>query len=331
MTSSRQSGTNYGRRFRFMLAAIALGVGLYSAGWFYAAQMVVDEVQEAIAASNGDGRRASCEETQARGYPFRIGIFCRSVMFEDAAKGIAFRAGTLRSAAQIYQPWRVIGELDGPARVEAPGLNALTLDWSALRFSARLASQLPERLSLEVNDLAVQLDVQSEAELSLAQFDSAELHLRPVGNDVDIAVRFSAMMLDKSLVGTVPALSGLVDFMLEDGALPGKLDDGLQGDLRNRSGVIRSFMISAEDGAGLTVSGPIAIDEAGLIDAQLSISVREPMAMARLLGDLAPHARRQIELALSALSATSGSGLPLNIVKGQARLGFIPLGRIPPL
>lgn len=332
MTSSRQSRTNYGRRFRWMLVAIALGAGLYSAGWFYAAQRVTDEVKATIATLNGNGRRASCEEVETRGYPFRLGIFCRSVLFEDAARGVSFRAGPLRSAAQIYQPWRVIGELDGPARLEAPGLNALTLDWSALRGSARLASQLPERVSLEVSDLAIQLDEQGASARPLAQFDSAELHLRPAGNNFDIAVRFSELVLDSSLVSSMPPLSGLVDFSLTDGALPGRLN----GDLRGQSGVIRTLTVSALDGAGLTLSGPVAIDDTGLIDAQLSITMREPMALARILGDLVPDRRREIELALSALAGTSGttdasgSSLPLRIAQGRVSLGFIPLGTIPP-
>lgn len=327
MTSSRQSGTNYGRRFMWLLLGIILVICFYTAGWFYAARTVVDQVQGAIVALNGDGRRASCEEPQARGYPFRIGIFCRSVMFEDAGKGVAFRAGELRSAAQVYQPWRIIGELDGPASLEAPGLNALSLGWSALRASARLASPLPERVSVEATDLAVQLDEQGETLQPLARSDSAELHLRPVGDDLDVAVRFAGLALDEGVVGAVPPLSGLIDFSLAGGALPG----GSEGGLRGHSGVIRALAVSAENGAGVTVSGPVAVDEAGLIDAELSVSVREPAALAKILGDLAPHARREIELALSAMAGANARGLPLNIVRGEARLGFIPLGNIPPL
>ena len=327
MTSSRQSGTNYGRRFLWLLVGIIAVIGLYTAGWFYAARTVVDEVQSAIVTLNGDGRRASCEEPLARGYPFRIGVFCRSVMFEDARHGVAFRAGALRSAAQVYQPWRIVGELDGPARLEAPGLNALSLDWSALRASTRLASPLPERLSVEATGLAMQLDEQGETPQSLARSQSAELHLRPVDDDLDIAVRFSELALDPSIIGTIPPLSGLVDFSLTDGALPGGLDGGIHG----RSGTIRTLTISADTGAGVSVSGPIAVDEAGLIDAELAITVREPMALAKILGDLAPHARREIELALSAMAGTNATGLPLRIDKGRARLGFIPLGDIPPL
>lgn len=331
MTSSRQSRTNYGRRFFWLALAVVLAGALYTAGWFYAARLVVEEVQGAVAALNGNGRRASCEEPQARGYPFRIGVFCRSVMFEDAREGVGFRARALRSAAQVYQPWRIVGELDGPARLEAPGLNALALDWSALRASVRLASPLPERTSFEATGLTVRLDEQTDAAPALASSDSVEVHMRPAGDDVDLAVRFAGLRLDEEVVGTaatVPPLSGLVDLSLAGGALPG----GLDGSLRGRSGTVRTLTVSAEGGAGVTVSGPVSVDEAGLIDADLRVTVREPMALAKILGDLAPHARREIELALSAMAGTGQApGLPLRIVKGEARLGFVPLGAIPPL
>ncbi len=328
MTSSSQSRTNYGRRFFWLALAIVVAIGAYTAGWFYAAGVVVDEVKGAVVALNGHGRRASCEEPQARGYPFRIGVFCRSVMFEDAREGVGFQARSFRSAAQVYQPWRIVGELDGPARLEAPGLNALSLDWETLRASVRLASPLPERASVEATGLSVRLDEQADAAQALARSDSVELHARPAGDDVDLAVRFAGLRLDEELAGAapVPPLSGLVDLVIADGALPG----GLEGSLRGRSGTIRTLTVSAEGGAGVTVSGPVSVDEAGLVDADLRVTLREPMALARILGDLAPHARREIELGLSAMAA-SPQGMPLRIVKGEMRLGFLTLGSLPPL
>lgn len=334
MTSSSQSRTNYGRRFFWLAVAIVVAGGAYTAGWFYAARLLVQEAQAAVATLNGSGRRASCENAEARGYPFRIGLFCRSVMFEDGRKGVAFQARSFRSAAQVYQPWRVIGELDSPARLEAPGIRALALDWASLRASARLSQPLPERLSLEGSGVAVRVDEPGVTLPALLRSDSAELHLRPAGDDLDVALRFAGLQLEQGIVGTaaVPPLSGLVDASLVDGALPGGLPSGRPGDLRGRSGTLRTLMVSTAEGAGLTVSGPVSVDEDGLLDAQLQVTVREPMALAKTLGDLAPHARREIELALSAIAAMGdNSAMSLRVVKGEASLGFIPLGTIPPL
>lgn len=330
MTSSRQSRTKYGRRFFWFALAIVVAIGAYTTGWFYAARALEDEVRSVVAGLNGNGRRANCEEPQARGYPFRIGLFCRSVMYEDARGGVAFHARALRSAAQVYQPLRVVGELDGPARLAAPGLNALILDWTGLRASVRLAEPLPERVSIEGQDVRVSLDEQGEEVPLLAQVKSVEAHLRPAGDDLDLAVRFGDLKPDAALTRDValPPLSGLLDASLTGGALAG----GLDGDLRGRSGMIRSLTLSAEGGAGVTVSGPVAVDEAGLLDAELRIVVREPMKLAKILGDLAPQARQEIELALSSIAAMDGNpGMPLRVVRGEASLGFIPLGTVPPL
>ena len=330
MTSSGQSRRNYGRRFFWFAVAILAGIGLYSAGWFYAAGRLEDEVAGAVSRLNGSGKRVNCEEPQARGYPFRIGLFCRSVLYEDARRGLSAQARALRTAAQVYEPWRIVGELDGPARLEAPGLSALVLDWTNLRASARLARPLPQRLSLEAQDLNVRRDEQTETLPPLARVESVEAHMRPAGDDVDLAIRFAGLQPDAALTNgiSLPPLSGLADLSLAGAALPG----GLDGTLRGRSFTLRSLTVSAEDGAGVTVSGPVAVDAAGLVDAELRITVREPMALAKILGDLAPQARREIELSFSAIAAMGGdAGMPLRIVDGVASLGFITLGTIPPL
>ena len=330
MTSSRQSRTNYGRRCFWFALAIVDAIAAYTGGWFYAARLVETETGAALAGMNGNGRRASCEEPQARGFPFRLGLFCRSVMYEDARRGLSFQARALRSAAQVYQPWRVVGELDAPGRLEAPGLNALALDWESLRASARLSQPLPERVSVEARGLTVALDDQAATPAQLLTAQSVEAHMRPAGDDLDLALRFGEVRPDAALTRGVvlPPLSGLADLVLSGGALPG----GMDGSLRGRAGLIRSLTVSTPDGAGVTVSGPVSVDEAGLVDAELQLMVREPMVLAKILGDLAPQARREIELAASAIATMGGNpGMPLRIVKGEARLGFIPLGDVPPL
>lgn len=332
MTSSTETRPNYSKRFFWFAVAIVVAIATYTAGWHYAANLLTDRVNTDIASLNGQGRRASCENAEARGYPFRIGIFCQSVMFEDARRGIGFRARHLRSAAQVYAPHRAIIELDGPATLQVPGLMALDLDWSSLRASARLATPLPDLLSLVSRDLVVSPDVLGDIAPALLLAESMELHMRPAGNDLDLASRFTRLVLDAELVGTdvLPAFNGLVDFQLTNGAI----DIDLAGEgLRGRSGVLRTASISIDGGdAGATVQGPVAIDEAGLIDAELAVTLRDPRALADLLLAAMPEARREIELSLAGIIAMGDAPtLPVRIVKGDVSLGFFLLGSIPPL
>ena len=71
---------------------------------------------------------------------------------------------------------------------------------------------------------------------------------------------------------------------------------------------------------------------AGLVDAELSVTVREPQALASILAELMPESRSEIELAMTGLSAMGDTPtLPLRIDGGEVRLGFLSLGSIPPL
>lgn len=315
-----------------MAVAIMLAVGLYTAGWFYAADLLVREVNAQVTTLNRDGRRASCENAEARGYPFRIGVFCRSVMFEDARGGIGFRARHFRSAAQVYAPHRVIGELDGPATLQAPGLNALDLDWESLRSSVRLASPLPERVSVEATGLSVRLDEPGDLSPLLGTAGVFELHMRPAGStDIDLAVRFSDLRLDAELTGieALAPLDGVADLLLSDGV---NLLGSREG-LRGRSATIRNATISLSGlEAGVSLTGPVSIGEDGLVNAELQVTVRNVAELAAVLIEIMPEARREIALAVAGLSAVGEAPtLPLRIVEGEVLLGFLSLGSIPPV
>lgn len=330
MASSGEKRPNYSRRFMGFAAAIVVAIAAYTGAWYYGANLVLERVQAQIASINGNGRRANCENPEARGYPFRIGVFCRSVMYEDARGGIGFRAREFRSAAQVYAPRRPMLELDGPAALEVPGLPALDLTWASLRASARIATPLPERVSVEAKDLAVRLDEPGDASPLLWQAGLFELHVRPAGSDLDIAARFSGLSIDPALtVAALPKLNGLVDAQLADGT---SFEAGGPG-LRNRAGMLRDATVSIDGGtAGATFSGPFSIDDAGLIDAELQMTLRDPAALSAVLGDLFPEARQEIELSLSGVAAMGNApSLPLLIRKSEVRLGFFVLGFIPPV
>src|SRR5690606_20068354 len=123
--------------------------GGYSLGWFYLAGKFEADAKSAIAALSRDGATVECANPTARGYPFRLGLFCDRILLEDAGQDVSISAGNFRSAGQIYDPSRLVAELDGPARIAAPETGAFALDWENLRTSIRLARPLPQRISVE--------------------------------------------------------------------------------------------------------------------------------------------------------------------------------------
>ena len=64
----------------------------------------------------------------------------------------------------------------------------------------------------------------------------------------------------------------------------------------------------------------------------MTATVEDPAALANLLRRLFPEQADAIRAATSGLSALGGSAsVPVSVRRGEARIGFIALGRIPPL
>lgn len=327
MTSSKAAPSRIARRFMWLAAAIVLVIVGYSYAWSYGADRIVSATNTSVRQLNGNGRRANCENAGAMGYPFRIGVSCGRVMYEDARTGVSVRTQGLRTAAQIYDWSRIIAELDGPAQVEIPGVSALEINWDTLQSSVRLADRRPERVSVAVDALQVTLDTRGEQVDGVFAARRGEVHARPQGEALEVAFRADDVTVAGQPAAAEP-FSTSADIVL----------DGLAGSLAGgaiptgpRSGTIRSFVIGYEE-AGLTASGPFEVAADGLLDAQLTLSVRNAEAFAERLATAFPENADTIRSTLSGVAMLGdGASLPLTIQRGDARLGFISLGSIPPL
>ena len=329
MASSDQPPANTSRRFIWLAAAIVAVILAYTAAWYYGAGVVLERVTSGIASMNSDGRRVNCENTEVLGYPFRMGVACRTVLFEDARAGVGLRAHKFRTTAYVYTPNRTITEVEGPAILQVPGLDPLNLTWNSLRATTRLASPLPERVSIESKGLIVRVDELGDVTPLLFKADLFELHMRPQQDDLDVAARFGGLGFNADVV-TLPTFSGVIDAQFVDGAL---LGGGGGPGLRNRSGTLRDATVTIEwSTAGASLSGLFSVDEAGMIDAELQIVLRNPAQLTAALVELFPDAGQEIQLGIAGVAAMGDAPtLPLRIRKGEVRLGFFVLGFIPPV
>lgn len=331
---SSTQGKSASRRFLYLAIATVVLFSAYSAGWYVLADRLTTGATRVVDQINARGDRANCENISARGYPFRLGIYCDTVFFERAAAGVSVAAGALRSAAQVYRPNLVISEVDGPARVLLPNLLPLRLSWQTLRTSTRLASPFPDRFSLETSNLAAIFGDSQTAEPS-ARAAETELHARPDGANLDVATRITKFTMNPALFPgrTVPSTDINADIRVENGV--GLVLSGNRS-LRGYSGILRNFSMLAAGGTGVTLKGPFSIAADGLIDADLTLGIKRPQDLAKVLADIIPEARSQIRNGLMAFSLTAGDTdgnmkLPLKITRGSAVIGFIRLGQIPPL
>jgi len=326
MAQQSSTPSPYGRRITWLGIVVAAVVALYSGGWFYLANVIETRTTLALAKMQENGVSANCRNTEMRGFPFRIGLFCDAVDFSDR-KGVAASAGAFRSAGQIYDPLRLIAELDGPATVAAPGLGDIKIDWNALRASARLAEPLPSRVSLEGGGLKA---ARADGKPLLAA-DTFEGHMRPNGADIDLAWSLGGLAIDASLVEgrVLPAIAGTGDITVTDGV---RVAQHGAKSLRGLSATLRSVSVTLGGTGGVTVSGPVSVDNEGFVNAELKLDLRDPDKLAEALVTAFPEEADRIRQGFGGLAMLgSQPSLPLKIVKGKASLGFIPLGSLPPL
>lgn len=328
---SRESVTparkpRYRRRIVWLGILILLLLVAYAAGWFWAAGRLEAEANKAIAGIDRDPVRAECANLHAAGFPFRIGLFCDRVSFRDERGGSGIEAGAFRSAAQVYDPFLVVGELDGPAKVQAPDLPPLDVTWDIVKASVRIDRPLPDRISTEARKLRV-----SGPDGVLVTADDLQSHLRPNGADLDYAASMQGLALAPALVKgrTVPPLAGSLDVTLKDGVA---WLIGQNKSLRGRSGTLRNGQLIFSPNASLALSGPFSVDQEGRLNADLKLGLTGAPEVGEALAQILPDQGGIIRTAFSNLAVLgSGSALPLTIRDGRIGIAFIKLGKVPPL
>lgn len=317
---------SYARRIVWLAVVIVVVLVGYGIGWTYLADRLLGETQSTLAKLNRNGVEADCASADVRGFPFRMGLFCERVHYADSRQGISVEAGAFRSAAQIYDPARLVGEIDGPADLTLPDLGTYRLDWENLQASTRLATGLPSRSSLAGRTVTVTRDG-----APLASYAEGSAHMRTRDADLDIAGNVEALTLDPGLTDgrKVPPFGADLDVSVTDGVA--LVERGTRS-LRGVAGTLTLAQIRTPDGGSISLTGPYSIGQDGLIDARLTVAVARARSFESFLSELLPEYREQIGQALSAMSILGdGASLPLTIEKGRAAIAFIRLGDLPPL
>src|SRR3954469_2239656 len=291
--SAENRRPSYRNRIMWLGIFVIVLFGGYSAGWFYVAGKVEAFARQAITGLNRDGTSADCANLVARGFPFRIGVYCDSVRFEDAPQKVTASAAAFRSLAQVYNPFHIVAELDSPARISAPTGSAFAFDWANLRASARLSMDFPEQADAVVTGLTADASADGSAATRLFNAGSAQAHMLKAGDDLKLAASFADASIDPKLLkgAELPPLKGEADITIKDGV---KLVRFGNGSMRGQSGTIRTLAVSSGDTAGLSLSGPFSVAADGLVDADLAVTIRDPKALSAVLMKAFPAMADQI-------------------------------------
>ncbi|RWF66736.1 DUF2125 domain-containing protein [Mesorhizobium sp. M4B.F.Ca.ET.215.01.1.1] len=328
MTSTDERPPNFRRRLFWLAAFIAVLFALYSAGWFYLADRVRTEADKAVASLNVNGIEAGCANLTVSGYPLSFAISCDTLAYEDDARNVAASTGSFNAVAEITQPLSPVADLRGPLRTSMPGMTPLWIDWDNLRADAKLSWPLPRRVALKAEGLSGQTDPADNSDpVELFYAGKAAGQLQPNGLDIGYVGSFNDLEIDADAIGgrVLPPLDGSGEATLKNGVA---LIRTQPKSLRGQSVDIAKLDLSSGE-ARITVSGPLSVDAEGLIDAELTIKLRDPKAVAAILGGAIPERKSEIEQGFAGLAILGNEpSMPLRIVKGKASLGFIPLGKI---
>lgn len=324
-------------RIRILALMTVLVVIAYSAVWFTIARQIETRLPPLLQSAGGE-QSGQCAGIDVRGFPFRIGLFCDRVTYDDRAAGLSLATGALRSAAQVYQPGRGIVEVDGPLELRSAPGEALSLDWTRLHASFRAGLPGLDRLSTVSQDLKGNwLLPFGEGSIGMAASD-VQAHLRRNGPDLDAAVSVTALDLTLDMLGAgqskLPGLSGNIDLTLTDRA-DWLAREGSTKPLRGTAGTLRRLELDFGSDRRIVLSGPVSIDEDGLLSGEVALTVTNIEATRDVLMAGFPLSADLIGgIAGSIASITKGKPEPtvnLSIREGTAYLTIIPLFSIPPI
>ena len=269
---------------------------------------------------------AECDNPVARGFPFRLGLYCDRVAYARRRRGSRLY-GRAASARPGRSTIRCASSPNSTARprVDTPRNGSLKLDWERLRASVRWAEPLPERVSVEGGNVAASLATGAPLATRRRLRGAYAAERRRISTSPS---SFEGLALDPALVDgrTLPAFSGESDLTIKDGVEPARH----RGPKTCAASRARSARRRCPPGpkTGLTVSGPFSIGEDGLIDATLKITVRDPNGLSAMLAEAFPEKRKEIASAFPALAFMGNEPtLPLRIDKGRGDARLHPARR----
>ena len=350
-------GGSASRKIKWLGGIVVVAIALYSGGWLYLASRIDTTATQVIANAEANGTRIGCAGRDVRGYPFRLGLHCETTAIATP-DGVAIEAGAFRSAAQVYEPDRVISELDGPVRWSVPGA-AGTAEWDTARASTRFGAGGLRLGTLEVRDVTFEATPQGATPVS-GVLDRALASVRPNGADLDVALDVEALDLAPIAGRDAPSATLALDASVSNAAeaLAGRSLETLRG----RTITLRNLGLALSGGGRVQTSGSIDVDQDGLANGELEVGLSDPAATVAALSGLFPEATGLIQTIGGAFGGgTGGAGgllagflgggsepdataeakpeaepselrtVTITLTGGRARVGFIPLGNVPAL
>ncbi|MCB2117412.1 MAG: DUF2125 domain-containing protein [Rhodobacteraceae bacterium] len=324
---------------RIILWLVALMTALYCGYWVLASRGLRSGLETALAEMRAAGT-GDVTALEVGGFPYRFDVALTEPRVTNPDGSVAWSAPGLDVHALAYQPQKVIAIFPMMQRLRI-GRETVTVTSADLMASARagVATNLPLQSAESVGH-AVALTSDAGWGLVIEELRAAtRLAGAPEAQQIGIEARGLTLAgLPADLITAGGALPASGERLYLDATLvldrPVDRETPVTG-VRIRSADVRSLALDWGP-AGLTGSGTLTLDAAGIPEGRLELSLRNWRAVLRLttaLGLVRPESAPTIERALEGLSLLGGSvdvlTLPLVFQSGRMSLGPVPLGPAP--
>lgn len=339
MTYAGTGGKTFRKRTITLVIAVPFFIAAYTAGWFYIADRLEAKARADMARLDAQGVGVQCENLHMGGYPLRINVVCDSISWQRPSEGMAFRAGKFSSGSPLYAPYSLTNALTGPAFIEFPGISPLEVNWSKFTSNTRLARPFPTEIEIAARDVAVGLRTEPTKTEPLSSLEHMNVQIDGSTGMLKLMGRFAGLKFAPSVIGNAksPELDGVADIDISDAeGLLASDSESVYQRLRGHSGTINQAFVSMPNGAMVSLTGPFSVNEDGLINADLKLTLVNAQSLAQAGQAVFPAQGGNIATVLFALSAmpkdeNGNPTMEIAIRKGKASAGFIPLGRLPAL
>jgi hypothetical protein len=333
------------RKFVWLLIAVIVVVGAWSAGWLWAAGEATRQVKLLAEADGETAPKFQCENFNVSGFPFRFDLDCENATLVDQDLTATFPG--LRASVMAYNPTHVIFSAKGPfAYADAFSGSQRRLDFTKLDGSVRLTAVDPirslggegwrlARFSVEADDLAVTDTVAGE--IVEASAKHVEAHLVDMPDQFDATAGTSA--LANYVTASELALPGLqvagANLTLESQitGLPADIRDfGKPDAVRNwqaAGGTVKLVKLAGaqpEPNESFDVSGEARLSGGGYVEGQLDYTTRGVLDR---FSQLLPPV--QLAMFKGAPQADGSFRNSMTIADGQVKLLTFVFAQLPPL
>ncbi|MEM9634425.1 MAG: DUF2125 domain-containing protein [Pseudomonadota bacterium] len=331
------------RRYILLLSVIVIVIAGWSAAWFFGRSVLADQLDRQMSNLAQNGFELTCADLSIAGYPFRYEVACQEMQSLDRA-GTSSSLQSLRAVALIYNPWHVILEAKAPILMTAP-IAAFTgeMTWETARASVKFSQESLGDLDAVIRK--PEFAFENVVTNGLISSEKAEIHLRTAPNSDDALDGFAT--IDALNLQSVSNLQETIDLrghvQISSGAamLAGAdlvtLVQANNGELPVRLVLFEAAIGESRVGA----NGDLLVNGDGTLSGTLNLTLGNAEQLLQTLKPLFPPQNNAFGLVEGVVKSLKSAetqvdgiptiSLPVAIERGVVRVGFLPLGQIPPL